>query len=54
MGLIGEINERVDGGLSGSNEGDRVHFGSEENKRKHRAEGILVKKLKTQVLGRVY
>ena len=27
---------------------------SEENKRKHRAEGILVKKLKTQVLGHVY
>ena len=27
--------ERVDGGWSGSNEGDRVHFGSEENKRKN-------------------
>ena len=27
--------ERVDGGGSGSNEGDRADFGSEENKRKN-------------------
>ena len=33
---IGEMgSERVDGGWSGSKEGDRVDFGSEENKRKN-------------------
>ena len=39
---IGEMgSERVGGGSSGSKEDDRVDFGSVQNKRKKKNEGIL-------------